>query len=61
MKTVAAALVLTLWAGAALADCATDRVDLRGDWGQAAAYVVLSVGLSVGGLAVGLVVARSLA
>ncbi len=33
----------------------------RGDWGQAAAYVVMSVGLSVGALALGLVMARTLA
>jgi len=33
----------------------------RGDWGQAAAYVVMSVGLSVGALALGLVMARGLA
>ena len=42
MKGHAAALALTLWAGAAFADCAVDRVDLRGDWGQARFTVELA-------------------
>jgi uncharacterized membrane protein (UPF0127 family) len=35
VRGLGVALALTLWAGGALADCAVDRVDLRGDWGQA--------------------------
>lgn len=42
MKGLAVALGLTLWAGGALADCAIDRVDLRGDWGQARFTVELA-------------------
>ena len=33
----------------------------RGDWGQAAAYVLLSVGLSIGALALGIAAARGMA
>lgn len=42
MKGLAVALGLTLWTGGALADCAIDRVDLRGDWGQARFTVELA-------------------
>ncbi len=42
MKGPGIALALTLWAGGALADCAIDRVDLRGDWGQARFTVELA-------------------
>jgi uncharacterized protein len=42
VKGLAVALGLTLWAGGALADCAIDRVDLRGDWGQARFTVELA-------------------
>ena len=35
MRTTLAVLCGVFWAGAAAADCAPDRVDLRGDWGSA--------------------------
>jgi uncharacterized membrane protein (UPF0127 family) len=42
VKAFGVTLALTLWAGGALADCAIDRVDLRGDWGQARFTVELA-------------------
>ncbi len=42
LRAAGLAAAAVLWAGAALAECAPDRVDLRGDWGQARFTVELA-------------------